>query len=111
MTFRQWLIILLCLVAISLAFAVSLSRAFGAECTDYNEIMDYLLGKGAHLDIIPTDKLQAEADRAKLLTGITYEGVTRAFELYGPGGRVIGLEIGGCLLDPIRVWKAQDAGA
>jgi hypothetical protein len=36
--------------------------------------------------------------------------VTRAFEVTGPGGSAIGLEIAGCLLDPIWIWKLQQNG-
>lgn len=32
--------------------------------------------------------------------------VTRAFVLVGPGGTVVGLEVGGCLLPPINILAA-----
>jgi len=102
MTLAKFLILAGLAVFAALLLAVVEARA--ESCSSYNATVDMMFGKGAHVDIIANDKLELEAAKAKALTGIEYVGVSRAFEISGPGGAAIGLEIGGCLLSPIWIW-------
>jgi len=97
------------LVHRSLVFACSAAlaglcagTAFADEqCTSLDTVVHDFEAKGANVLIIPSDRLQAVVQDTSLYTGDSYQDVTRGFIAQGPGGVVLGLEIGGCLLDPI----------
>lgn len=71
------------------------------NCTSLDTVVHDFQTRGANVLIIPADRLQAVVQDTSLYTGDSYQGVTRGFMAQGPGGVVLGLEIGGCLIDPI----------
>jgi len=93
----------------SLVFAVIAATAgLGAgaafaddQCTSLDTVVHDFKNKGAVVYMIPTDRLPAVVQDTSLYTGDSYQDVTRGFLAQAPGGVVLGLEIGGCLLDPI----------
>ena len=97
------------LTALSLTFAAAASAALfstaapaaDAQCTSLDTVVLGFQGQGANVFMIPTERLAAVAQDTSLITGDSYEGVTRAFIAQGKGSVVLGLEVGGCLLDPI----------
>lgn len=93
--------------ALALAFA---TPAVADECASFDTVVARMTAAGATIDRISADRLAAEVAEADRISGDAHVNVTRAFEISGPGGKAIGLEIAGCLLDPIWIWKRQQGG-
>ena len=97
------------LVPVTLFIAAALvgtgtSVALAADqCPNFDSVVSTFQSRGANVTMIPVDRLPAVSEDTSLVTGDTYEGVTRGFLAQGTSGVVIGLEVGGCLMDPIII--------
>lgn len=87
----------------SLLLALGPGPASAAPCSDFDMVAATFLGHGATVYIIPSQRLQLVVRDAEDLTGARYSGVTRGFLVPGEAELVLGFEIGGCLIDPIRI--------
>ncbi len=85
------------------ALAVPVQPAAAAPCSDLDMVVATFLSHGTAVYIIPPDRLAVVAHDAEAITGAHYPGVTRGFLVKGKQTLIIGFEIGGCLLDPIRL--------
>jgi hypothetical protein len=93
-----------CLPVAALVFGLgAIGPAAAAPCSDLDMVVATFLGRGASVYMIPTDRLPLVAHDAEELTGGHFDGVTRGFLVRGKQELVLGFEIGGCLLDPIRL--------
>lgn len=104
---------LLCLVALaSLMFAIALSsRAHAGECTNYDQTVAEIERQGAKLFFIAPARLPKTVADAEAITGETYGVAERGFLIVGSVNTVLGLEVGGCLLDPIFIRNPRPDGA
>ena len=85
------------------------SPTIAGECTSYDATLAAIQAKGYAPFIIPTERLDKVAVDAEAITGEHYEHPTRGFLVVGEVETVLGLEIGGCLLDPIRMATPKPA--
>jgi len=99
---RQLSSSILATTVLALGFAAA-GPAAAAPCSDLDMVVATFTSHGASVYMIPGERLQVVAHDAEELTGAHYAGVTRGFLVLGKEELVIGLEIGGCLIDPIRV--------
>jgi hypothetical protein len=83
--------------------ALPVQPAVAAPCSDLDMVVATFASHGASVYIIPPERLAVVARDAEAITGNHYPGVTRGFLVRGKQSLIIGLEIGGCLLDPIRL--------
>jgi hypothetical protein len=107
MRIQHVLTILLALAGISLAMTFTLTHpASAAEpaCKyTYDEVVKQFADAGQPVFEVPaTDlpKIIADLDAA---TGVAHPGVTRAFLIAANGFLMLGIEVGGCLLDAIPI--------
>ena len=105
-----WVVVLMVVGATVLmhrpAQAASGGRMAAADqpviCNDYlDDVFEMWTNSGNPIAMVPADKLAAFLEELAEVTGIPYEGVTRAFTAQGGLGYLVGLEIDGCLLAPI----------
>lgn len=96
----------------SLFMAVFLIHpAFAAQCTSYDATVAAIRAHGHEPFFIAPAKLPKTVADAEELTGETYGTASRGFLLVGPDKIALGLEVGGCLLDPIIIAKPKADGA
>jgi hypothetical protein len=101
------------MLRLALASAIALvltSAAFAQGCADYVSTVIDMSSHGATVVEFAGTDMADEVVKADKISGETHVNVTRAFEVTGPGGSAIGLEIASCLLDPIWIWKLQQNG-
>jgi hypothetical protein len=98
------------LLGAALAFALFFApqAALAQQCWNFDDTLAQLAasdevtsGQMILMEIDAKD-LEAFVTTVNEATGVTYEGVTRAFVFIGPKV-LVGLEIAGCLLDPIEL--------
>ena len=86
------------------AFACLAVPASAAECDAvFEDIIAKLTEGGAPIAMIPTDDLQDIANGAESLLGKDIGEATRGFFTEVRGQTLLGLEVDGCLLDPIHL--------
>lgn len=73
------------------------------ECSKLDAVVATFVGHGTSVYMIPADRLALVAQDAETVTGTHYSGVTRGFLVAAQDSVLLGLEVGGCLLDPIRL--------
>jgi hypothetical protein len=106
---------------LALAGAALLALAFPAvACDKYDQTLvivrqtpEVMAGTVA-VKIVPFDLLdEVLAIVEPLIEGYGYDAskATRAFVMEGPAMSIVGLEIGGCLLPPIRLMRRVDVQA
>jgi hypothetical protein len=88
--------------ALGLGLGVT-GTACAAPCSDLDLVVANFVSHGASVYLIPGERLDLVAHDAEALTGGHYAGVTRGFLVRGKEELVLGFEIGGCLIDPIRL--------
>jgi hypothetical protein len=97
--FRPFLL----LAALAAICSLDIPAVTAAPCSDLDMVVALFQSHGAAVFMIPPDRLPLVARDAQAITGGHYDGVTRGFLVRGKGGFVLGFEIGGCLVDPIKL--------
>jgi len=88
-----------------------LSQAHGAECTDYDSTVAYIEQQGVRLFFIAPARLPKTVADAEDALGKSFGEASRGFLLVGSVNTVLGLEVSGCLLDPIYIKNPRPDGA
>ena len=91
------------LLAATAALGVAASGATAASCSDLDMVVAVFQSHGAAVFMIPPDRLALVARDAQAITGGNYANATRGFLVRGEHGVVLGFEIGGCLVDPVKL--------
>ena len=80
-----------------------IAQARAASCTSYDAVLTAQKSHGVLSVVIAPEHLEKVAADAERTTGLHTGTPTRGFLLLGNGIAVLGLEVGGCLLDPVYI--------
>lgn len=97
---RHYSPIILVMAVAALGFG---GPAAAAPCSDLDTVVAAFVSRGASVYMIPGERLPLVTRDAEELTGAHYFGVTRGFLVRGKDELVLGFEVAGCLIDPIRL--------
>ena len=88
--------------ALALVFTSgAVTAADASSCTTYDEVLAAQQSRGVLSMIIAPQWLQKVVLDTEAITGVHTPAPTRGFLLIGNGYVVAGLEVDGCLLDPV----------
>lgn len=104
-------VVILAIIGIGAALLFAYARpARAAECFVFEAQLARMVDAGAHVVVAKWAGVRDVVRFVELNKGTHYEHVTRAFMVFLSDRIIVGLEVDGCLLDPVYIGGPTKTG-